>query len=87
MTESEAKTILCAGLSKVYEIQEGLRMAGTVIPGIMNDFNQMLCGSQPGKTVQEEYRLEDGRARVHISGRMLDGNSVSYDVVQVTEGK
>lgn len=62
-------------------------MAGTVIPGIMNDFDQMLSGSQRGKAVQEEYRLEDGRACVFISGRKLDGNTVSYDRVEVTEGK
>ena len=41
MTQTDARTILCAGLSKIYGIQEALRMAGTVIPGIMNDFNQM----------------------------------------------
>ena len=87
MTQTDARTILCAGLSKIYGIQEALRMAGTVIPGIMNDFNQMLSDSQRGKAVQEEYRLEDGRACVFISGGKLDGNTVSYDCVEVTEGK
>lgn len=87
MTQTDARTILCAGLSKIYGIQEALRMAGTVIPGIMNDFNQMLSDSQRRKAVQEEYRLEDGRACVFISGRKLDGNTISYDRVEVTEGK
>jgi hypothetical protein len=84
MTQTEAKTILCAELSKIYGLQEGLRMAGTVIPGIMNDFNQMLERSQCGETVREEYRLEDGRARVFVTGRRTDGNSICYERIQVT---
>ena len=63
MTQTEARTILCAGLSKIYGIQEALRMAGTVIPGIMNDFNQMLSDSQRGKAVQEEISMEKDMQR------------------------
>ena len=71
MTEQEAKLKLTAGLSQVYGVTEGIRMAGTVVPGIMNDFSRMVR-EKAGKTVQEEYRLEDGRAVVIMAGKMLD---------------
>ena len=32
----------------------------------------------------EEYRLEDGRARVFVTGRRTDGNSICYERIQVT---
>lgn len=68
MTEQEVKLKMCAELSKIYGIEEGIRMAGTVVPGILNDFRKMLSEGTPGKPVREEYRLEDGRARVYLSG-------------------
>ena len=68
MTEQEVKLKICGELSKIYGIEEGIRMAGTVVPGILNDFRKMLSASAPGRTVREEYRLEDGRARVFLSG-------------------
>ena len=84
MTEHEAKMKLTVGLSRIYGVQEGIRMAGTVVPGIMDDFSQMvrdkLC-----EYVQEEYRLEDGRAAVFISGKALKNGAVSYESVQITK--
>lgn len=83
MTEQEAKLKLTAGLSQVYGVTEGIRMAGTVVPGIMNDFSRMVR-EKAGKTVQEEYRLEDGRAVVIMAGKMLNG-TVSYEMVRINE--
>lgn len=83
MTEQEAKLKLTAGLSQVYGVTEGIRMAGTVVPGIMNDFSRMVR-DRAGKTVQEEYRLEDGRAVVIMAGKMMNG-TVSYEMVRINE--
>ena len=82
MTEQEAKLKLTAGLSQIYGVTEGIRMAGTVVPGIMNDFSQMVR-DKSGETVQEEYRLEDGGGVVILTGKMLKG-TISYETVQVS---
>lgn len=83
MKEQEARARICSGLSKIYGMQEGIRMAGTVVPGIINDFHRMLQNKGTGEQVQEEYRLEDGRASVFVSGRVQKDGSPWYDVVQV----
>ena len=85
MTEPEARTELSKGLAGIYGIQEGLSMAGRVVPGIMNDFNRMLHACRTGESVQEEYRFEDGRAIVRIAGSRVDETVVSYDCVKVTK--
>ena len=82
MTEQEAKLKLTAELSQIYGVTEGIRMAGTVVPGIMNDFSQMVR-DKSGETVQEEYRLEDGGGVVILTGKMLKG-TISYETVQVS---
>ena len=84
MTEQEAKLKIAAGLSQIYGVKEGIRMAGTVVVGIMDDFNQIVR-NKPCESVQEEYRLEDGRATVFISGRTSQNGSVSYESIQITK--
>ena len=84
MTVQEAKLKITAGLSQIYGMKEGIRMAGTVVVGIMDDFNQMVR-NKPCESVQEEYRLEDGRATVFISGRSSQNGSVSYESIQITK--
>ena len=83
MTEQEAKLKITTGLSQIYGVKEGIRMTGTVVAGIMDDFNQMLR-NKPCESAQEEYRLEDGRAMVSISGKISKNGSVSYDSIQIT---
>ena len=85
MTEQEARAELSKGIVRIYGIQKGLGMAAKVVPGIMNDFNRMLHDSRKEETVQEEYRFEDGRARVFVSGKKLDENHTGYDCVKVME--
>ena len=84
MTEQEAKLKITAGLSQIYGVKEGIRMTGTVVAGIMDDFNQMVR-NKPCESVQEEYRLEDGRATVFISGRSSQNGSVSYESIQIAK--
>ena len=40
-----------------------------VMPGILKDFRRMLEAAAPGETVREEYRLEDGKAAIFLTGR------------------
>ena len=84
MTEQEAKLKITTGLSQIYGVKEGIRMTGTVVLGIMDDFNQMVR-NKPSESVQEEYRLEDGRATVFISGRRSQNGSVSYESIQIAK--
>ncbi len=47
-------------LKLVFGSTEGQRLYQTIIPGILADFLKMYSAASPGRTVKEEYRLEDG---------------------------
>lgn len=83
MTDKEARLKICSGLSTIYGINEGLRMAGIVVPGIINDFEEMVKKAAEGTIVKEEYRLEDGRAVIFISGKGIRNGSIYYENVRV----
>ena len=58
-----------------YGPDEGMRVWQTVMPGILADFNKMIS-AKPGSTVTEEYRLEDGRGVIILSGwQRKDGSA------------
>lgn len=47
----------------------------TVLPQILADFYKMLQTQPPGKTVREQYRMEDGSMEIELSGaKQADGN-------------
>ena len=55
---------------------EGARIYRTILPGILSDFNSMLKNAEIGKTVSEEYRIDDGSGTVWVSGeRHADGKT------------
>ena len=41
----------------------------TVLPQILADFYKMLQGENPGKTVREQYRMEDGSMEIELAGQ------------------
>ena len=58
---------------------QGFSVYTTIMPGILRDFNQMLQ-ENPGQTVQEEYRLEDGKGSLFLSGRLLKNGEQEIEI-------
>ncbi len=56
-------------LNRIYGADKGFRIYAVVMPGILKDFRRMLEAAAPGETVREEYRLEDGKAAIFLTGR------------------
>ena len=84
MNTEEAKARLAARLTEIYGIERGIRMTGTVVPGVINDFEKMLRRAGDGEPVQETYRMEDRRSVIRISGQRL-GRVSFYESVTVEE--
>lgn len=62
-------------LQEWYGPQRGMKVYLTVMPGIMADFNRMM-DRRPGETVCEEYKLEDGKGSIVLSGwKKQDGTA------------
>ena len=40
----------------------------TVLPQILADFYKMLQQQPPGKTIREQYRMEDGSMEIELGG-------------------
>ena len=55
-------------LDKIYGTGNGTRICMTILPGILADFQKMLAASAPGSPVREEYRLEDGKGILFLTG-------------------
>lgn len=59
---------------KRYGSAEAMRVYLTVIPPVIADFKGMLEQSVPGTELTEEYRLEDGKGTIRLTGsRRTDG--------------
>ena len=75
-------------LGRVYGTQEGMRISWTVMPGILADFRKMLDKAPAGRTVREEYRMEDGRISLRLEGRALaTGSMRKLLVTRVSAGE
>ena len=61
-----------------YGPEKGLKVYMTVMPGILADFEKMLS-ARPGERLLEEYRLEDRRGTVIVSGRKEPGKTMEID--------
>ena len=55
-------------LDKLYGTGNGTRICMTILPGILGDFQKMLAASAPDSPVREEYRLEDGKGTLILTG-------------------
>ncbi len=90
MVHSEKmKQILTEEMVKKYGIPEGLRKGNTVIPSILNDFDNELKAASVGHEISEIYKLDDQSAEVQLSGLrnasgkreitrlMIDGKEIS----------
>mgnify|MGYP002624059976 CR=1 FL=1 len=66
-------------LQEKYGYEKGMQVFMTVMPGIMADFRKMLAASPVGMPVMEEYKLEDGKAVITLSGRRLSNGAQEID--------
>ena len=70
---------LLSELKERYGQAEGLRLFHTVMPRIMGDFNKMLKKSAVGKTISEEYHIDDGTSVIVLKGCRLPDGSVKTE--------
>ena len=67
---------LTGKLDLLYGAGNGTKVCMTILPGILADFQKMLAASAPGTKLQEEYRLDDGKGTLLLSGsRDLSGKT------------
>ena len=67
-------------LDRIYTKGEGMKVYTAIMPGILGDFDRMLKGAPAGKSLTEEYRLEDGKGVLYVTGRRLANGQVEMDV-------
>ena len=68
MADEKLQAALTGQLTEIYGMAEGLKTAAVVIPGILRDFRGMLGDLPKGGRAREEYRTEDGRAVIILTG-------------------
>lgn len=55
-------------LKEIYGPEKGMQIYMNIMPGILADFTQLLNAADPGQRVEEEYILEDQKARLRLVG-------------------
>ncbi len=55
-------------LDNLYGTGKGTEVCMTVLPSVLADFQKMLKASPCGTPVTEEYRLEDGKGSLLLTG-------------------
>lgn len=77
MTERDVSVKLSALLMASGDTACGPMNTGSVLKGILGDFTRMAREAGPLRSVSEEYRTDDGRYRIRLSGGW-DGQRVVY---------
>ena len=67
-------------LDGIYGSGKGFGVYTTIMPGILGDFEKLLKKSAKGSQVSEEYRLEDGKGSVYVTGKKLSNGQNEIDV-------
>lgn len=79
ISEQEMAQQLRLGLLKAYGLEEGLRTAEAVVPGILRDFRNMLLAGDAGAEVTETYRTEDLRSEIVLKGHRESTGKLWFD--------
>ena len=66
-------------LDVIYGPGKGMSIYMNIIPDILADFDRML-GTAKGEMVREEYRLEDGKASLYVTGRRSANGQTDIEV-------
>lgn len=56
---------------RVYGKARGEKVCNVVIPAVMGDFRKTVLASEPGVPVTEQYRTDDRKTDVTVTGRRL----------------
>ena len=66
-------------LDEIYGSGKGMNVYTTIMPGILADFDQML-GKAKGAQVTEEYRLEEGKGSLYVTGKRSANGQTDIEV-------
>ena len=66
-------------LDEIYGPSKGFEVYTNIMPGILADFDRMLKGAK-GLQVTEEYRLEDGKGSLYVTGKKLQNGQADIDI-------
>ena len=66
-------------LNELYGDEQGMKVYVTIMPGILADFKKMLSSAAPGEEISEEYRLEDGKGTVVVTGMRNASGEIRMD--------
>lgn len=53
---------------RVYGEKKGVAVCNVVIPAVMGDFRKTVLAAQTGRTVSEQYRTDDSKTDVTVTG-------------------
>ena len=70
---------LTGKLDLLYGAGNGTKVCMTILPGILADFQKMLAASAPGTKLQEEYRLDDGKGTLLLTGIRKPSGEMDID--------
>ncbi len=66
-------------LDDIYGPGKGMKIYMNIMPGILADFDKMLKESK-GAGVTEEYRLEDGKGVLYVTGKRSANGQTDIEV-------
>ncbi len=66
-------------LDDIYGTGKGMNIYMNIMPGILADFDRML-GKANGDQVTEEYRLEDGKGSLYVTGKKNANGQTDIEV-------
>ncbi|MCR5735005.1 MAG: hypothetical protein K6G22_10400 [Lachnospiraceae bacterium] len=70
-------------LDGIYGKGRGMEVYMNIMPGILADFEKMVKTSKAGQRIAEQYRSEDGRAELTVTGAR-NGNGTLDMSIEVT---
>lgn len=67
---------------RVYGEGRGTAVCNVVIPAVLGDFRKTALRAEPGRRITEQYRTDDRRTDVTVTGRRESRNGADACVVE-----